>query len=232
MKVVQTFIALISVLIICLIVKQAYLSLINTYYPYQGNTYHQSNIHQSVDTYTSTEIGKTVSPENIYAVEPVNPDFQPTPDTEEIQRTEMAIDLHRKTVSPYSGSNIENGDINFSLLRQTKLNDEPPPIFPEALMKMEGKTVKIIGFMTPYDDIQNMKTFMLMPSSLGCFFCIPPSWKEVILVKQTVEHSTYSSEAVYVEGTLSLWKDDHSDPAHGMFLFVINDATVKKYRLE
>ncbi len=123
----------------------------------------------------------------------------------------------------------QEGNINFDLLRQTTLNRNPPPIFPNELKKLDGKTVKILGFMAPFDDIQNLSNFMLFPTFAGCFFCAPPSNTEVVLIRQNVEKADWIDGPILVEGTLSLWREKHPDSGHEIFLYIINDAKVTKY---
>jgi len=124
----------------------------------------------------------------------------------------------------------EKGKINFDLLRQTKLYREPPPVFPDTLAALDGKKIEMVGFMAPYDDLVDMSTFMLMPSSQGCYFCVPPSAQEVVLVRQAAEgEPPFMSAPLIVSGTLSLWEKESDDQAHEMFLYVMNEATVKEY---
>jgi len=127
----------------------------------------------------------------------------------------------------------EEGKINFNLLRQTKLYKDPPPVFPEALKKLDQTTVQMVGFMAPYDDLADMSTFMLMPISVGCFFCVPPSAQEVVLVRQNAEgEPPFLSAPILVEGTLKIWQAQSPDQAHEMFLYVIENADVQEYEEE
>ena len=47
--------------------------------------------------------------------------------------------------------------------------------FPESLDSLEGQKIVIAGFMAPYDFLDDMSTFMLMPSYVGRHFCKPPA---------------------------------------------------------
>lgn len=127
---------------------------------------------------------------------------------------------------------LEEGMIDFNLLRKTKLNRTPPPVFDAALERYEGKQVKMRGFMTPYDSLTNFQTFMVFPTATGCNFCAPPSPIEVVLVRLEKKIQPYIPEPIEVEGTLSLWQKDKKDKAHKSFLFVLNDAKVKALSLE
>lgn len=124
----------------------------------------------------------------------------------------------------------KRGEIDFYLLRQTRYYEDQPPAFPKELLALKDKKVKMLGFMSPYDDLNSMKSFMLMPMMTGCFFCVPPSIEEVLLVRQeTEEHCPYIAEPIVLEGTLKLWNQESDDPVYEMFLYVIEDATVRVY---
>lgn len=119
------------------------------------------------------------------------------------------------------------GNIDFGLLRQTVVNEAPPPVFPDMLTRLDGQTVRIKGFMVPYDDLKNLRKFMLMPTSGGCFFCQPPSINQVVFVEQPGEKSRpYINRPVEVEGTLHLWQPEGSVEEYQAFLFVITNAQV------
>src|SRR4051812_27001066 len=52
-----------------------------------------------------------------------------------------------------------------------KENAPPTVIFPAELTAEDNKRISIIGFMAPFEEMDNMKRFMLLPSYVGCFFC-------------------------------------------------------------
>jgi hypothetical protein len=125
---------------------------------------------------------------------------------------------------------LAEGEIDFRLLRETVLKREPPPIFPEDLARYEGKTVRMAGFMAPVDRLDDMSNFMLFNTPVGCYFCEPPSPKQVVFIRQAKKDPKHKpafvAEPIEVEGTLRLWAADSDDLAHEMFLFVIQDAKV------
>ena len=69
--------------------------------------------------------------------------------------------------------------IDFKLLSKAHLETNTGIVFPEALKKLDGKTVTLTGFMAPYDNIDDMTSALVMPTSVGCFFCQPPSLDQV-----------------------------------------------------
>lgn len=127
--------------------------------------------------------------------------------------------------------------VDFKELDHTllKRHDDAPPtvIFPPELVAEDNKPISIIGFMAPFEEIDNMKRFMLLPSYVGCFFCSPPSFTQVVLVEQ---HSSGSSklpfinDPIIVTGTLRLYSKDSQHPAHKAdFIYAVDDAKVTVY---
>ena len=131
-------------------------------------------------------------------------------------------------VDNMAGVNLADGWIDFPILKKTVLRDRPPPEYVPQLAEMDGDQVKMVAFMTPYDSLKDMRRFMAMPMPTGCYFCAPPSPKEVVFIRQdTDKQMPFINEPLLIEGTLDLWKEDSSDDAHQMFLYVINDAKVR-----
>jgi len=150
--------------------------------------------------------------------------LQPAPSQEgELHNLRDGQDATSATLLAARGENA----LSFEDLIATKLGRRPPPVFTSRLHGLDGKTVRIRGFMAPYDSLNDLRTFMLMESPVGCYFCVPPSPKEVMLVRvKTDKIQDFVEPAIEVEGTLSIWTEDKTDEAHKMFLFLINDARI------
>lgn len=148
-----------------------------------------------------------------------------------------SIDSASANIANVSGETNEDrlerykrGEIDFYLLRQTRYYEDQPPAFPKELTELKDKKIKMMGFMSPYDDLNNMKNFMLMPMVSGCFFCVPPSIEEVLLIRQeSDEQCPYIAEPIVIEGTLRLWSKENENPVFEMFLYIIEDANVRAY---
>jgi hypothetical protein len=127
--------------------------------------------------------------------------------------------------------------VDFKLLDHTLLErheDRPPSvIFPDELKALDNKRISIIGFMAPFEEMDNMKRFMLLPSYVGCFFCSPPSFTQVILVEQKSQGSgklPFINDAIIVTGTLRLYFKESKHPAHlAEFIYALDDADVTVY---
>lgn len=158
-------------------------------------------------------------------------ELKPTPSTATEQHSMRTQDQMTSGTILLKTVPREEGEIDFDLLRTTTLNRTPPPVFDPELDALEGKTVKIRGFMTPFDSLTDFTTFMVFPNPTGCNFCAPPSPLEVVLVRLKADKQGFVPEPIEVEGTLSLWRKEKTDNAHKSFLYVMNDAkfTVLSY---
>ncbi|MBI5154582.1 DUF3299 domain-containing protein [Candidatus Poribacteria bacterium] len=125
-----------------------------------------------------------------------------------------------------------DGVIDFPLLKKTTLPQKPPPVYPDPLQQLDGKRVRMVGFMTPYDSLVDMHNFMLMSTPTGCFFCDPPDALQVVFVRQKERDNPrpYIDAPTEVTGTLRLWSQDLKDPAHKQFIYVIDDAEAVEVR--
>jgi len=65
-------------------------------------------------------------------------------------------------------------ELSFGLLMQTVLGEKPPPEYPGQISVLEGKRVRITGFIAPYNDPRKMTNLLLLGSPTGCYFCNPP----------------------------------------------------------
>ena len=101
-------------------------------------------------------------------------------------------------------------EITFPLLDQVRSLDliEPYMGFPEALLQLDGKEVQLLGFMAPFDSLENMRRCMIVPAYVGCTFCSPPDLTQVVYVTQgdgdTAGQYPYVDTVAHVRGTLRL----------------------------
>ena len=127
--------------------------------------------------------------------------------------------------------------IDFTILDEARSLDliDTELEFPDSLKDLEGRRVRLIGFMAPFDNLQDMRRCMIVPSYVGCTFCSPPSFTQVVYVKQGSEDSgdrpyPFIEEPSHVTGTLrlSLPDSEHEGKQQG-FIYSMEDATVTPY---
>lgn len=125
---------------------------------------------------------------------------------------------------------LEGDDaIRWSDIKKTKLSRRPPPVFTEKVAALDGRRVRMVGFMAPFDSLTDMRNFMLLPTMVGCYFCVPPSALEVVLVRiKADEPIPFVEPAIEVTGTLKLWKAESDDAGHQYFLMIMDDAQFKE----
>lgn len=119
--------------------------------------------------------------------------------------------------------------LTFPQLAATKMGRKPPPLFLKKVRNLDNKTIRMTGFMVPYDSLTDLRTFMLLSVPVGCFFCVPPPPQEVVLVRVDAKDPLpFIYEPIEIEGTLNLWDESSKDEKHKEFLFIVNKAKVKK----
>jgi hypothetical protein len=82
-------------------------------------------------------------------------------------------------------------------------------VFAKELQKLQGKKVKVAGFMLPLQQAEKHTRFLLAAVPPSCPFCLPggPNSTIEVLCKTPVK---FSQDALVVNGTLNLLRDDAS----------------------
>ena len=97
------------------------------------------------------------------------------------------------------------------------------PVFSEDILKIEGKEVKIKGYIIPVEGYKSHKEFILsaFPYNM-CFFCggAGPETVMEIYAKEPVE---YSAEPITLKGNLELNSTDVN-----RLIYALNDVTIVK----
>lgn len=93
------------------------------------------------------------------------------------------------------------------------------PAFPEALRPLDGKTVKLQGYILPIEAGQTHRYFLLSAWSPTCPFCQTAGPEAVVEVRAR-SAVKYSMEPVVVEGRLMLLENDPS----GVFYRLLDAA--------
>lgn len=78
---------------------------------------------------------------------------------------------------------------------------------PRSISKLNGKTVRITGFMVPLDgDSKGIREFLLVPFQGQCIHVPPPPPNQIIHVKMARGRVQYSWEPIQVTGTFVIQK--------------------------
>jgi hypothetical protein len=162
----------------------------------------------------------------------------------------FAMILHRLNVRKSGGEAVERPAavmerveteggmprLTFSQLERVMPDEKGHPDFPPGMLALDGETVRIQGFMSPFDSLQDMRTFMLFPFPTGCNFCAPPAVNQVVLVRQKEGQRRYGfiDAPILITGTLRLWREDSEDSAHAedFFLYVMEDTEVRELEMD
>lgn len=112
------------------------------------------------------------------------------------------------------------GAVAWSLLSKTairKIDGKLGPDFPAALRPLNGKIVKLQGYILPLEAGQTHSRFLLSAWSPSCPFCLTAGPEAMVEVKARTAVK-YSLDAVVVQGKLQLLADDPG----GMFFRLVD----------
>ena len=113
----------------------------------------------------------------------------------------------------------------YKLLAKTKLGAKRVVFDPE-LKKVIGKKVTITGFVQPFEDAQDMWTFMVIQYPVGCWYCEAPGPLGILLVEMPEGkelENKLTMGAVKITGVLDLNEEDPND-----FLYILTNAAVTR----
>jgi hypothetical protein len=141
---------------------------------------------------------------------------------------EQGADASTRTLQDYIEDYVDvpEGATDWKIFGQTKmLNIESKdkdgldlqyykPDFPDGLKKLDGKTVKVKGFMFPLDESEDQGHFLFGPFPLNCPFQYHVQPNLVVEVDARANPIPFSYEPVTLSGTLKLVP---SDPENSTF---------------
>jgi len=150
---------------------------------------------------------------------------------------------HQSKVLREAGlKDYSNGEIDFELLDLTRNALDEDPDYPEELLALDGKTVEFLGFMTPYDSIDEFKRFMMVNFPTGCNFCEIPRLQEIVFVQVDLSKKPppFIDGITKVRGTLTVkkpgrvfeiegWLPEEKHDVFKEFIFVISDARATEF---
>lgn len=152
-----------------------------------------------------------------------------------LSRQPSGSDSSAGSATADSGAAVAATQVDFKFLARTKLDPQSPSkvTYPDDMGALDNQRISIVGFMAPFEEIDNMKKFMLLPSYVGCYFCAPPSFTQVLLVEQQTKAEgklPFINDPIQVTGTLRLYSKDSKHPAHkAEFVYALDDAKVSVY---
>lgn len=126
--------------------------------------------------------------------------------------------------------------LSFPFLDKSEYEEKENEIkvsYPSDVKALDGRTVAVAGFMAPYENLEDMCQFLLMPSSGGCFFCQPPSLTQVVMVRQALKLGVsdkfpFVPAPIIVTGKLHLRsKEDERKDAQKSFIYELSDAEIR-----
>jgi hypothetical protein len=90
--------------------------------------------------------------------------------------------------------------LSFEVLKKWTYVEGKTPI-PDFIRAFDGKIVDMTGYMMALNTVDNIRSFILMPSLFGCCYGQPPAVNHVVLVKMAGgKTAKYFEDVVRVRG--------------------------------
>lgn len=100
----------------------------------------------------------------------------------------------------FLSSNAATSRVYFRDLRRYPLNNRPVP---EELKELNGSQISIVGYMVPFDRIENITQFILLQAPfMGCLHVPPPQANETIMVNTAKPLRNYTFDPLRITGEL------------------------------
>jgi uncharacterized protein len=134
-----------------------------------------------------------------------------------------AMSSNGEMLAPSQFLKDKPGFVSWRTLAQVELvkrNSKMMPTFSAPISALDGKPIKVQGFMIPLDIGDKQKRFLLVAAPPHCSFCLPAGPDSMIEVRAKSDVH-YGFEAVSLSGKLQILKDD---PA-GLF-YRLTDAAI------
>jgi len=113
-------------------------------------------------------------------------------------------------------------ELPWPLIQETVLDRKYRPNFPKHLRELDGKEVRLVGFMQPLKAEIDMAIFLFIEYPVGCWFCETPEPTSIVLIEmEEGQTAKYQRGLLRVIGRLKLNEDNPED-----FLYSIVDARV------
>jgi len=116
----------------------------------------------------------------------------------------------------------ETQRVFFRELRRYPLNNRPVP---DEISSLNGKRVSIVGFMVPFDRIENITQFILLQAPfMGCLHVPPPQANEVLMVNTNTPLRTFTYDPIRITGDLVI--EEVFIEGFLVSVYTINNASV------
>lgn len=97
----------------------------------------------------------------------------------------------------------------------------------DVMKKYDGKTIQVIGFMMPFESVENIDKFMLLQAPfMGCFHLPPPQADETIMVISEGLKVDYDQFPQLIEGTLSI--EETNIEGYLVSVYTLDASSVKR----
>jgi hypothetical protein len=123
-----------------------------------------------------------------------------------------------------TGNQSEVTRVYFKDLRRFRMGDDKPPADIEVL---NGKSVAIVGYMVPFDSIENIEKFVLLQAPfMGCYHVPPPQPNESLMVFSGNQRVDFTYEPILITGILEV--EESYVESYLVSKYTIRSASVRR----
>lgn len=113
-------------------------------------------------------------------------------------------------------------ELSWLMIQETSVDRMYRPTFPRHLKDLDGKLVRVVGFMQPLRAEIEMESFLFIEFPVGCWFCETPEPTSIVVIEMEEGKTTpYQRGLLRVVGRLKLNSSNPED-----YLYTIQDARV------
>jgi hypothetical protein len=110
----------------------------------------------------------------------------------------------------------------WEVLAETTLDRKYRPTFAKYLQELDGKRVRMTGYMQPLGEDPDLSSFLVIENPVGCWYCEMPELPGIVLIELPMDKTLRPTRGVVtVTGKLTL---NSKDPEN--FLYTISNAKV------
>lgn len=108
------------------------------------------------------------------------------------------------TSGPEALSGAAAERVYFSDLRKYPVH-RPNAEVPESITSLQGQEIEIVGYMVPFDRIENITKFILLQAPfMGCMHVPPPGPHETLMIETEQPMASYTQDAIRISGKIDI----------------------------
>jgi hypothetical protein len=171
----------------------------------------------------ATKYGATAEQIRVCQANLALPPSPPTPTGPGAEMVPMSPETRKAHVAPKPGEVLEMSIKELGNFEYDQVNGGD---IPADVKRLSGSTIRLMGFMVPSDQAENITQFALVPSLFSCCFGQPPQIQHTVMVNcPSGKAVSYFPDPIVVEGKLTV--EEKKDDGYIVSIFSVDVSSVK-----